>query len=188
MGLKWLDLMEFLKPQTSCICDLGAAAVGIITPNQTINVMTSNDGRGMHSDAKNIILNNVFDLKYVDNSLEVKDILNSVITLNYSNVVINGKIIRFVAVTIPKSVSWYQYQTLCWISKEFDEIRKHYDFMVLAQIEGYDYKSDKTINNLKELLPEVARRVSYSEYSDEKLATVDEHDRFTVQNCVVKSM
>lgn len=188
MGLKWLDLMEFLKPETSKISEFGAGAVGIITPNQTINVMTSNDGRGSCSDAKNIILNSIYDLMHVDNLKIIDDILGSIVTLKYSNQVINGEILRYVVITIPKSINWYQYETLCSISLEFDEIIKKYNLLVFAQIDGYNYNPDKSGNNLKKILGELAKRVNYDQYSDELLATVDKDGRFTTDNCVVKSM
>lgn len=186
MTLRCLNMTNFLRPEAALISKFGIGAVGVITPNQTINVMNSEDGMGTHDIAKSVVLNSIYDFKNASEN-DIDGVLDSVVTLKYLNQRLFDKSMRYVIIDIPKHINLYQYETLKCLSDEFDRINNVCTFKVLVNLDGIDYESDEENNYLKLTLPEIKSRITYFDSAPEKLVTIDEYNRLTVEDCTLKT-
>lgn len=142
--LKSLDFYDFIEPKWAHIGTFGAGALGIITPNQMVNVLNADGGLGEHDTTKMMLLNRLYGENFDLN------ILDYVITLKYMNTKAGNEYMKAVFIEMPKRINLYQYETLCCLDTEFDNL-VNAGLSVFVSMDGY--YSEETGNQLKDVIP-----------------------------------
>lgn len=164
--LKQLDYKEFFCQENKMITskdksEVGLGALGLITPNQSIqvyNIPAENDqgklvyGLGSHMATFHHILNEIYDLKLKlsQNSItqmsQIKKALPNIFETNYIYIrYINTFYEQVAAILIPPYITSFEYQCLEDIAKEL----KENNVKICSSIREFDPRNNKPLDNDK---------------------------------------
>ena len=175
-----LDIEDFLHPKWGHVGRFGGGALGIITKNQMVNVINMFNGAGDHDDTKEIILKELYG---EDDACHLKDI----VLIKYSNSYYkpNNTYIKNFFVYIPDVLNIYQFETLCCLSCEFDELLSTGIHVYVSGNGLNDIKNGQ--NELKSVIAELGKRISdRGVVVVENMATFDETGKFLVNDAFRK--
>lgn len=160
-ALTGLDIYDFLEPKWAIVTNTGAAALGVITPNQLINVLTLENGKKEHDDTIPLVLREIFDFENGGTKEEIENVSKYLIFLRYTNQKYRDEFIRRVIIYIPDNISEYQYEILCYLSKDFDELKElGLSTYVIGNKIDIDQDEENIENNLGKILASLEDRIT----------------------------
>lgn len=177
MKLKKLDLYYFFKDEHSMLYDgEGIGAVGLITPNQMINVENI-DGEnkksgkidcwsaGAHQHTREKVINSIYGIDYFEdvvyeNGDSRRGLVSRMIEIRY----VNNKYGKIIFITIPAFVNQYQYDCLSILNEQIKMVQDSCNVPIRVNVSNNGLNPnlciidsdaifwDKKVNNLSDAL------------------------------------
>lgn len=135
MDLENLDLYYFFKEEHG---DLyggeGIGAVGLITPNQMINVINI-DGEdkisgnkecwslGAHQHTREKVIKTIYGIDYSEDVYDKNDVRRGLTARMVEIRYVNNKFDKSISITIPSFINQFQYESLCFLNEQIKMLK-----------------------------------------------------------------